>query len=191
MKVKFSFIIGAIILAVFLIGGAWFYFKTSPKISVNNTDFSLRTYTAPSAVALAGLSFSYPSELGEIFIKIPSQIILNLGFQGGTQETSKLKIILLEDNSLGSKQTFQKWVASNYGYVLGSLHNPQLSDDTSVASFTSIVGREALEVEGYNNDPNHSLYLLNLGNGSVLVVAIQGAPLAQSVRDQIVESIKF
>lgn len=172
--------------------GIWFYLQQTKVIPAQTQTTSVsETYTSPDTGALPGLSFTYPADLGNVVVKTPSKLILNLGFEAGNESTSKLKFIFFIDNSLGKNQTFQEWIKANYGYVRTNVHNPEIVNDTSIATFTSIGGREALRVTGYTGDANHSLYLLNIGNGSVLIFAIQNAPLANSVRDNIAESIKL
>lgn len=170
----------------------WFYLHQTGAVPIQTQSTSIsKTYTSPDMGAVPRLSFTYPADLGNVVIKTPSKIFLSLGFDARNADIPKLKFIFSIDKSLGENQTFQEWTEANYGYVPTNEHNPQIVDDTSIATITSIGGREALRVVNYTGDMNHSLYLLNLGNGSVLIFGIQGAFLANSVRDDIAGSIKL
>ena len=140
----------------------------------------------PNSVTV-GIHLVYPSNLGQVDAPSASESFLTLSFR----DAPNLKMIIALDDTLGSSQTFQKWIEKNYGYIPSKIHNPQITDDASLASFTTIAGHEALKVSNYTNDPNHSLYLLNLGSGSVLIFAIQGALLDDKIRDQIVNSVQY
>lgn len=156
-------------------------------VPAGQTIFDNRPFDGSPNSATVGVRFVYPSNLGQVDAPSASKSSLTLTFR----DAPNLKMILAVDDTLGSNQSFQKWVAKNYGYVPNKIHNPQITDDASVASFTTIAGREGLKVSNYTNDPNHSLYLLNLGNGSVLIFAIQGASLDNKTRDQIVNSVQY
>ena len=156
-------------------------------VPAGQTMFDNRPFDGSSNSVTVGLHFVYPSNLGQVDAPSASKSSLTLTFR----DAPNLKMIIALDDTLGSSQSFQKWVAKNYGYIPSKTHNPQITDDASVASFTTIAGHEALKVSNYTNDPNHSLYLLNLRSGSVLIFAIQGAPLADEVRDQIVNSVQY
>lgn len=158
------------------------------SIASSGSSTELSTFTAPPTAVVPGMRFSYPAGLGRAVV-LSNSTTLRIGFDDEARSGS-LKIIFIVDDSI-HQQDFKAWVADTYGYVPGQQNNPNIIDDTSVANFTSISGHEALEVHGYINDPDHSLYVLNIGNGTALIVAIQGSQLPKAVRDQIVHSVQF
>jgi hypothetical protein len=170
-------------------------FQTAPLVSkVSPSSITWNTYEASSTKALPTFTFGYPASLGGPSNLPHASSVLGLTF--ANKNAFKVYFSLATP---ASNQTFQQWVTENYGYVADSPHTSVISNDQSRGGYVVINGRLSLAVENYVSQPGNSLYLLQLKNRQVLIVALLGSTLfpagqtanEKDMRDAFVKSITF
>ncbi len=143
--------------------------------------------TLPQTASMPHMDFAYPSILGSVATATSSS------FQKITFSNATGAQIYVSMDTLIPGKTFPQWVAEKFGYSPYAFHSSFLPNDQSQITYTLIKGRPAAKVKGYINQPNNSLYLLQISDTRILILSILGAPLlpaAQSaseimVRDNI------
>lgn len=168
-------------------------FQKVPLVStVNPLTDNWITYTASPTVTLPALAFGYPTMLGGV-VSIP-HAPNSLGY---TFSNDKHVRVFVSIATPDSTQTFQQWITAKYGYIANWPHTIAIKDDQSQGVYALVNGRLSFVVDSYLSKQGNSLYLIQLKNHQVLVVAILGGTIflpndsvnEKNVRDSMAKSI--